>query len=158
MRPSLTTSLKLLIAALIVMLLAAQVIAVPLVAATLAEQYPEFAGLQYPALILSIALILCVQLTFACVWQLLSLVNRDTIFSRAAFRYVDAILVLLIAATVIVVVALIMLTAAKATTPSLMLLGCFGVVIGGGLALLVLVMRGLLEKALQLEQDLSEVV
>lgn len=158
MRPSLTATLKVLIAALILMLLAAQIVAIPAIAASMAGQYPEFAGLQYPALALSIALILCVQLTFACVWKLLSLVRRDTIFSRAAFRYVDAILVLIVIATIIAVAAVIMLVAAKAGPGSLLLLGCFGVVIGAGLALLVLVMRGLLEKALRLEQDLSEVV
>ena len=36
--------------------------------------------------------IVCVQVTAVCVWQLLTMVRRDTVFSAAAFRYVDVII------------------------------------------------------------------
>ena len=48
--------------------------------------------------------------------------------------------------------------ATSAANPSILLLGLFGVVVGAGLALLVGVLRGLLRRAITLEQDLSEVV
>lgn len=158
MQPRLILALKALLAILLLLLLAAQIFAVPAVAATTAERYPDYAYLTVPGMVLLIGLILCVQFTFVCVWRLLSLVARDRIFSRAAFRYVDLILGALVAATIIVIVSLAMLFIADASPPSLTLLAVFGIVIGAGLTLLVIVMRGLLEKALQLEHDLSEVV
>lgn len=158
MQPRVTLALRALVALILVLLLVAQGLAVPYVAAGFAERYPEFAPLQVPVAIAAILLILCVQINFVCVWQLLSLVRRDTIFSRAAFRWVDGILVALIAATVIVGITFILLLLAGATTPSISLLVVFGIVIGCGLCLLVVVLRGLLEKALRLEEDLSEVV
>ncbi len=158
MQPRVTLALRALIALILLLLLVAQIVAVPYVAAGFAERYPEFAPLRVPATIAAILLILCVEANFVCVWQLLSLVRRDAIFSRAAFRWVDGILSALLVATAIVAIAFAMLITAGATTPSLSLLLVFGIVIGGGLCLLVLVLRGLLEKALRLEEDLSEVV
>lgn len=158
MQPRVTFALRALIALIIVLLLVAQMSAVPYVAEGFAERYPEFAPLKLPAMIITMLLILCVQVNFVFVWQLLSLVRRDAIFSRAAFQWVNGILFALTAATVIVAIALVMLLVAGATTPSISLLLVFGVVVGCGLCLLVLVLRGLLEKALRLEEDLAEVV
>lgn len=158
MQPRVILALRLLIAAMLALLLVAQVIAVPLVAVGFAQRYPEFAHLMVPGIVAVILLILCVQLVFVSVWKLLSLVQRERIFSTDAFRYVDAILFTIIAATVLVGAALVTLLIAGATTPSISLLVIFGIVVGAGLSLLVVVMRGLLRKALQLEQDLSEVV
>lgn len=158
MQPRLILALRALIALMILLLLTAQIVAVPYVAAGFAERYPEFAALRMPGVVATIALIVCVEATFVCVWQLLSLVSRDAIFSRAAFRWVDGILCALIAATAIVAGFFVLLLAAGATTPSISLLAVFGVVVGGGLCLLVVVMRGLLEKAARLEEDLAEVV
>ncbi|QIK64055.1 DUF2975 domain-containing protein [Leucobacter viscericola] len=158
MQSRLIQTLRALIALMLLLLLVAQIVAVPLVASTFAYRYPEFAGLELPGIVAAILLILCVQVVFVCVWQLLSLVRVDRIFSRAAFRYVDVILISILAATLIVIIAFVGLILAEATTPTLSLLVVFGIVVGLGLSLLVMVMRGLLTKALQLEQDLSEVV
>lgn len=158
MKPRVIHALRVLIALMILLLLIAQAIAVPYVAASFAERYPEFAPLQVPGVIATILLILCVEATFVCVWQLLSLVSRDVIFSRAAFRWVDGILITLATATGIVAVAFVLLLIAGATTPSISLLMIFGIVIGCGLCLLLVVLRDLLEKALRLEEDLAEVV
>lgn len=158
MQSRLIQTLRVLIALMLLLLLVAQIVAVPLVASTFASRYPMFAGLEFPGIVAAVILILCVQVVFLCVWQLLSLVRVDRIFSEGAFCYVDVILASILAATVIVIAAFAMLLIAEATTPSLSLLLVFGVVVGLGLSLLVLVLRGLLSKALQLEQDLSEVV
>lgn len=158
MQPRVILALRALIALMLLLLLTAQTVAVPFVAAGFAERYPEFAALRVPGVIAAVLLIVCVEATFVCVWQLLSLVSRDVIFSRAAFRWVDGIRFALIAATTIVAVSFVLLLVVGATTPSISLLAVFGVVIGGGLCLLVVVMRGLLEKALRLEEDLAEVV
>ena len=158
MQPRVTLALRSLIIVLMLLLLLAQFVAVPYVAAGFAARYEQFAPLQLPGVVAAILLIVCVQATFVCVWQLLSLVRRDAIFSRAAFRWVDGILVALIVATVITAAAFVLLLAAGATTPSISLLVLFGIVIGCGLCLLVVVLRGLLEKALRLEEDLADVV
>lgn len=50
------------------------------------------------------------------------------------------------------------LTTANVAPPSVMLLCVLGVVVGAGLSLLIVVMRGLLRNARQLQQDLAEVV
>lgn len=158
MKSPLIQALRVLIALMILLLLVAQTVAVPLVASTFALRYPEFAGLRVPGIIAAIVLILCVQVVFVCVWQLLSLVRIDRIFSQGSFRYVDVILVTILVATVIVSWVFVLLLFVGATTPTLSLLMVFGIVVGFGLSLLVVVLRGLLTKALQLEQDLSEVV
>lgn len=151
-------ALRALIALMLLLLTVAQFAAVPLVATTFALRYPEFAGLRVPGITAAFGMILCVQVVFVCVWQLLSLVRGDRIFSQAAFRYVDVILASISVATVVVIVAFIALLLAEATTPTLSLLVVFGIIVGLGLSLLIVVLRGLLTKALQLEQDLSEVV
>jgi xanthosine utilization system XapX-like protein len=63
-----------------------------------------------------------------------------------------------IAAAVFVLGSLVVIANAEAATPSIALLGVLGVVVGSMLALLVVVLRGLLRKAAQLESDLAEVV
>lgn len=158
MQPRVILALRALIATMLLLLLVAQVIAVPFVAASFADDYPDFAYLMAPGIVAAIVLILCVQLVFVCVWKLLTLVQRERIFSSDAFRYVDVILFTIVAATVLVGATLVTLLIAGATTPSISLLVVFGIVVGAGLSLLVVVLRGLLTKALQLQQDLSEVV
>ena len=36
--------------------------------------------------------IVTVQVTLVCVWRLLTMVRRGTVFSHAAFRYVDVVI------------------------------------------------------------------
>jgi len=50
------------------------------------------------------------------------------------------------------------LLASGVMTPSITLLCVLGIVVGAGLSLLIVVLRGLLRKASRLEHDLSEVV
>ena len=69
-----------------------------------------------------------------------------------------AIIGAMVGAGLIIGISLVILALGRAVNPSITLLGVLGVVVAIALALLVVVMRGLLTKALQLEQDLSEVV
>ncbi len=64
----------------------------------------------------------------------------------------------MVAASLIIVVSNVIIMAARAGSPSILLVSILGIVVGIALALLVVVMRGLLRKALELEQDMSEVV
>jgi len=153
-----TAALKALIAVMIGLLLACQVILIPGVAAATAERNPELAYLRVPGIIAAVLFLVCVQVVLVCVWRLLSLVRASRIFSPKAFIYVDVIIATLIGASLIIVISNVIILSAEAGSPSILLVSVLGVVVGAGLALLVVVLRGLLRKALELEQDMSEVV
>ena len=150
-------ALKALLIVMILFMLAGQAWVIPGVAAQTAAQYPEYAYLEIPGIVVSLLFLVCVQLALVCVWRLLSLVRGSSIFSRDAFKWVDAILALVIVATLLILASLITLTAVGISSPANMLC-ILGVILGSGFALLVVVLRGLLHKASELEQDLSEVV
>lgn len=158
MQPRVTAVLKTLIAVLLVLLVIAQVGMIPAVAATTAHQNPDLAYLRVPGIIGGILFLMLVQVVLLCIWKMLSLVRGEKIFSQRAFRYVDIIIGAMVAAAALLTAALIVIYAARAVNPGILLLGVLGVVIGIALALLVVVLRGLLRKALELEQDMSEVV
>lgn len=151
-------SLKSLIAVLLALLVLCQVVVVPVIAAEMAERLPPLAYLQWPGVVAAAFFVLCLQAALVCVWRLLTLAREGIIFNIRAFAYVDVILGAIIEATLIVVATLGVLTTAGAASPSIALLCVLGIVIGAVLALLVVVMRGLLRQASQLESDLAEVV
>ena len=158
MQPRITASLKALIVVLLALLLSTQVFLIPGVALLTAERNPDLAYLAVPGIVGGIVLVVLIEIVLICVWRLLSLVREDRIFSPGAFRYVDVIMATMAASAVLIAGAVVVLAIGRAVNPSILLLGVVGVVIGIALALLVGVMRGLLRKALELEQDLSEVV
>lgn len=151
-------SLKALIGVLLALLVLCQVAVVPAIASQMADRIPPLAYLQWPGIIAAAVFVLCLQAALVCVWRLLTLTREGVIFNVRAFRFVDVILGAIVVATVVVLGSLVIITNAGASTPSITLLGVLGVVVGSMLALLVVVLRGLLRKAAQLESDLAEVV
>lgn len=151
-------SLKALIGVLLALLVLCQVAVVPAIASEMADRIPPLAYLQWPGVIAAAVFVLCLQAALVCVWRLLTLTREGVIFNARAFRYVDVILAAIVVATVVVLGSLVIISNAQAATPSIALLGVLGVVVGSMLALLVVVLRGLLRKAAQLESDLAEVV
>lgn len=149
---------KSLLAVMLGLLLFVQIAMVPPVAAGYARTYPELAHLEFAGMLIAILFLVCVQVVLLCVWRLMSLVGRSTIFSERAFLNVDIITGAILAATLLIVVGWVALFLAEVSSPSVTILCLLGFLVGLGLALVVVVMRGLLQKALQLEQDLSEVV
>ena len=136
-----------------------QAVMVPLLARDLNEDLgPDIARVSVPVLVIVLLGILAVQVTMVCVWRLLTLVRADSIFTPRAFVWVDVSLAAVVFATVLVVTTLAFLITAPAGSPSIALLCLLGIVVGAGLSLLLVVLRGLLRKASQLEHDLSEVV
>lgn len=150
--------LQVLIAGLIALLLFCQIVVLPQTAENMAALYPEFAQLRVPGIVIGVVFALCAQVLLVCVWRLLSLVRAGAIFSERAFVWVDVALGAVAVATLLVVGSLIILQIAGASPPSISLLCLMGIVVGAGLSLLIVVLRGLLRKASQLEHDLSEVV
>lgn len=151
-------ALKGLLLALLLTLVACQVYIVPNFAGVTAAIYPDVAYLEIPGIITAVLFLCCVQIALLCVWRLLSLVAKDTIFSQRSYIYVDTILVLIVIATAVALAALFGLVALQIGTGSTQLICLLGVVLGAGSALLVVVLRGLITKAAELQQDLSEVV
>ena len=158
MHPRVSRALKALIVVLLALLLASQILVIPEVARITALRNPDVVQLEVPGIIGAVLFLGLVEVTLVCVWFLLSLVQTDRIFRVEAFRYVDIILGALVAAGVLILAAYLVILANRAVSLSLSLLAILGVVVSAALALLVVVLRGLLRKALELEQDLSEVV
>ncbi|QTV79189.1 DUF2975 domain-containing protein [Microbacterium sp. NIBRBAC000506063] len=158
MHPRIILALKALIVVMLVLLLCSQAFMLPGVAAGVAERNPDLAHLELPGVIGGIVFLVLVQIVLLCVFRLLTLVRADRIFSPAAFRWVDIIFATMLAAAALIAGAFVVLNVADAMNPSIAILALLGMTVAVGIALLVVVLRGLLRKALQLEQDLSEVV
>lgn len=158
MQPRVTAALKTLIAVMLALLLTSQVLVIPEVARITAIRNPDVDHLEIPGIIGAVIFLALVEVTLICVWKLLSLVRAERIFSPDAFRYVDIILWALASAGALIAVSYVVIIASRAVSLSLTLLAILGIVVSAALALLVLVLRGLLRKALELEQDMSEVV
>ncbi|TFD03616.1 MULTISPECIES: DUF2975 domain-containing protein [unclassified Cryobacterium] len=158
MHRSAIVTLKTLIFVLITLLLACQVFVIPAVAQQMVEKSPPLDYLQVPGIMVTVGFVLCVQVALVCVWRLLSLVRASIIFRENAFRYVNIILGLVTLATLLILGSFITLAVAGVASPSVIMLCSLGIVVGSGLALMIVVMRGLLHQASQLERDLAEVV
>lgn len=158
MQPRISRALKALIVLLLGLLVASQTLVIPAVARITAIRNPDVDQLEVPGIIGAVIFIGLIEVTLVCVWFLLSLVQTDRIFRVEAFRYVDIILGALVAAGALILVSYVVIVGSRAVSLSLTLLAVLGIVVSAALALLVVVLRGLLRKALELEQDLSEVV
>jgi hypothetical protein len=151
-------TLKTLIFVLIALLLACQIFVIPAVAQQMVEKSAELGYLQVPGIVVTAGFVLCVQVALVCVWRLLSLVRASILFRDNAFTYVNIILGLVALATLLILGSFITLAVAGVASPSVTMLCSLGIVVGSGLTLMIVVMRGLLRKASELERDLSEVV
>ncbi len=151
-------ALRTLLALTIVILLIGQVFALPATADGWADRFPELAWLRVPGILIGVVFIVCVQVVLVCLWRMLGFFRDDEPFSERSLGYITVILIAIVVADLLIVTALILLSIAHAANPSVMLLGCFGIVVGAALALVVVVLRELLRRALELQHDLSEVV
>lgn len=110
------------------------------------------------ALVAILALwVLCLQVVAVCIWRLVSMAAVDAVFSAAAFRFVDVVIgAIAVAAALTACVAAILVPGGIAP-------GVVGLIFGaavatGGVALVVVVMRSLLRKAVEMRAELDEVV
>jgi hypothetical protein len=133
-----------------------QVVMVPLMAIDLEETDADVAHLQIPFAVLMILAIATVQVTVVCVWRLVTMVRRGTVFSPAAFRFVDVIIGAAAAAALLVFALGFVLAPGDAVPPGMVLLvGGVGVV-AAGIGLVVLVMRTLLAQAISRDAEAHE--
>ncbi|MFF9790211.1 DUF2975 domain-containing protein [Streptomyces bacillaris] len=105
------------------------------------------------------------QVALVCVWRLVTMVRRGTVFSHAAFRYVDLIIGAIVAAALVWFAVTALNAPGQRDDPGVtLIMGGVGVAILG-VALIVLVLRTLLAQAVardveatQLQAELDEVI
>ena len=142
-----------------------QTVMVALLANDLRDLDPEYAYLRTPILVITVLGILMAQVVLVCVWQLVTMVRRGTVFSHAAFQYVHVMIGVIVAAALVVFALGFVLAPGEAVAPGVVLLiGGTGVAILG-VALVVVVLRMLLAQAVardveatQLQAELEEVI
>lgn len=128
-----------------------QVWMVPLLSIDIAEAGAP-AEVRIPFLVIVVLGILTVQVSAVCVWRLLTMVRRGTVFSHGAFRYVDIIFGALAVASVLVFGLAVMLAPGD-VAPGVVLLICGASLMLAGVALLVLVLRALLAQAVAVDAE-----
>ncbi|MFE6750743.1 DUF2975 domain-containing protein [Kitasatospora purpeofusca] len=105
------------------------------------------------------------QVALVCVWRLVAMVRRGTVFSHAAFRYVDGIIGAIVAAALVWFSVTALNAPGQRDDPGVtLIMGGIGVAILG-VALVVLVLRMLLAQAVardveatRMQAELNEVI
>ncbi|MFD8693544.1 DUF2975 domain-containing protein [Kitasatospora purpeofusca] len=105
------------------------------------------------------------QVALVCVWRLVAMVRRGTVFSHAAFRYVDGIIGAIVAAALVWFSVTALNAPGQREDPGVtLIMGGIGVAILG-VALIVLVLRMLLAQAVdrdveatRMQAELNEVI
>ncbi|CAL9667975.1 DUF2975 domain-containing protein [Streptomyces sp. enrichment culture] len=153
------------IAAAILLGLFGQIVVIPTTAADEADRFPPYEPFALPYATVAILGVACVQVVLAAVWMLLDMVERDAVFSRRAFRWVDTVIGATVVATLLAFGVAVHLAVAEIPSPDdgMQVLGALGaavacVGVGAAFAMLVVVLRGLLSKATALRSELAEVV
>jgi hypothetical protein len=118
-----------------------------------------------PLRLITIVGMVAVQVAVVCVWRLVAMVRRGTVFSDAAFRYVDVMIGAIVAAALVWFAVTIVNAPGQRDDPGVtLIMGGIGVGILG-VALIVLVLRMLLAQAVArdveaaaLRAELDEVI
>ncbi|MGW1624877.1 DUF2975 domain-containing protein [Streptomyces sp. NPDC002172] len=105
------------------------------------------------------------QVALVCVWRLVSMVRHGTVFSHAAFRYVDGVIGAIVAAALLWFAVTAVNAPGQRDDPGVtLIMGGIGVAILG-VALIVLVLRMLLAQAVardvearEMQAELDEVI
>jgi Protein of unknown function (DUF2975) len=127
---------------------------------------PENGSLPLTALrVITILGIGTAQVALVCVWRLVTMVRRGTVFSHTAFRYVDVIIGAIVAAALVwFAVTAVNAPGQRADPGVTLIMGGIGVAILG-VALIVLVLRMLLAQAVardieavQMQAELDQVI
>jgi hypothetical protein len=127
-----------------------QVVMVPLLAIDL-DDAP--AAVRVPVVVIILLGIVTTQVTMVCVWRLLTMVRRGTVFSHAAFRYVDVVMGAVATASLLTFGLAVTLAPGEDVAPGIVLLICGASVMIAGVALVVLVLRMLLAQAVALDAE-----
>ncbi len=123
------------------------------------------AGVRVPLIVIIVLGIACLQVIAVCLWRLLTMVRRGTVFSHAAFRYVDVVIGATALGAVLTFGIAVVLAPGDSAAPGTVGLICGVSLVVAGVALLVLVLRMLLVQAVaidsrarNLQSELDEVI
>jgi Protein of unknown function (DUF2975) len=141
-----------------------QVVMVPLLAIDLEGAGEDIAVIRIPFLVITVLGIVTIQVILVCVCRLLTMVRRGTVFSHAAFRYVDIVIGAAAAAALLTFALAVILAPGNTVAPGIVLLVCGLAVMAAGIGLIV-VLRMLLAQAVaresvaqHLRAELDEVI
>ncbi len=127
---------------------------------------PEDGSLPLTAMrVITLLGMISAQVALVCVWRLVSMVRSGTVFSHAAFRYVDVVIGTIVSASLLwFAVTAINAPGQRADPGVTVIMGGIGLAILG-VALIVLVLRMLLAQAVardseaaQMQAELNEVI
>ena len=118
-----------------------------------------------PLRLITVLGMLSVQVALVCVWRLVTMVRRGTVFSDTAFRYVDGVIGAIVASALVWFAVTAINAPGQRADPGVTLIMCGVGVAILGVALLVLVLRALLAQAVardveatQLQTELDDVI
>ncbi len=168
MRADVVTALRVVIAFALAGSLVVQGLMVPLIWIDMRDARLD---IRVPFAVLVVLGVLALQVIGVCIWRLLTMVRRGTVFSFAAFRYVDLVIGAIGVGAGVVFGFAVLAAYSNRTTPGDEIApGLVGLICGislvvAGVALVVYVMRTLLAQAValddatkQLQAELSEVI
>lgn len=128
-------------------------------------------GIRIPLVLILVLGVGTMQFTGVCIWRLLTMVRRGTVFSDAAFRYVDVVIGAIATASFLTFGIAVLArfsnhsVVGDAVAPGLVGLICGAALVIAGVAVLVLVLRILLAQAValdhtakHLQSELDEVI
>lgn len=157
-------ALRLVLATVLAGTLWVQTVLVPLLAIDLEEAGADLVTVRIPIVVIVVLGVGTIQVTLVCIWRLLTMVRRGTVFSHAAFKYVHVIIGAAAAASALTFGFAVTLAPTE-VPPGFVLLTCGASVMIAGIALLVLVLRMLLAQAVardaeaqHLQAELDEVI
>jgi hypothetical protein len=143
-------ALRAVLGALLVGALFVQAVMVPLLAADLRDF-----GLRVPVIVIVLLGLVTAEVVLVCVWRLVTMVRRGTVFSHGAFRYVHVVIGAMVTAALLVFALGVVLAPGEAVAPGVVLLiGGVGLAVLG-VALIVLVLRMLLAQAVDRDAEAS---
>ncbi len=148
-------TLRVVIATALIGSLGVQLVLVPLLWLDLESA----ASVRVPLVVLVVLGIVTMQVTAICVWRLLTMVRRETVFSHAAFRYVDIVIGAIASASLFTFGIAVVAAYTNRTTPGdevapgMIALICGVSLVVAGVALIVFVLRMLLAQAVTLDSQ-----
>lgn len=116
-------------------------------------------GVRVPLVVIGVLGVGTLQVTGVCIWRLLTMVGRGTVFSPAAFRYVDIVIGAIATGAVLMFgVAVVARVSNRSTpgdevAPGAVALICGLSLVIAGVALVVYVLRMLLVQAVALDSE-----
>ncbi|MFG2295254.1 DUF2975 domain-containing protein [Streptomyces sp. NPDC048603] len=109
-----------------------------------------------PLRLITILGMVAVQVALVCVWRLVAMVRRGTVFSHAAFRYVDGVIGAIVAASLLWFAVTAVNAPGQRDDPGVtVIMGGIGLAILG-VALIVLVLRMLLAQAVARDVEATQ--